>query len=100
MSKRIRTKHVTLKTYPFRHEAELDKAYLVSNGIRVILQGDDLSGITPGRVFGGQGVRLLIPKNQAEQALELLKKAAKTAGKKETSQGKSGGQKQENNEDS
>ena len=100
MSKRVRTKHVTIKTYPYRHEAGLDKAYLTSNGIRVILQGDDLSGIAPGRVLGGQGVRLLVPKNQAEQALDLLKKTAKTTDKKKSSQSKSSGQKQEDKEDS
>lgn len=93
MSKRIRTKHVTIKTYPYRHEAELDKAYLESNGIRVILMGDDLSGIAPARLFGGQGVRLLVPKSQSEQALDLLKKAAKTAGQK-SSKEKSGEQEQ------
>ena len=99
MSKRIRTKHITVKTYPNRPEAELDKAYLESNGIRVILQGDDLSGIASARLFGGRVVRLLVPKNQAEQALELLKKAAKAAGQKSTEQ-KSGGQEQEPKEDS
>ena len=100
MSKRIRTKHITLKTYPYRHEAELDKAYLESNAIRVILQGDDLSGIAPARLFGGQGVRLLVPKNQAEQAQELLKKAAKAGGQKKSTPAKSGQQKQEPKEDS
>lgn len=95
MSKRIRTKHVTVKTYPYRPEAELDKAYLESNGIRVILQGDDLSGIAP----GSQGVRLLVPKSQAEEAEKLLKKAATAAGRKSTGQ-KSGRREQEPKEDS
>jgi len=72
MSKHTRTKHITIKTYPYRHEAELDKAFLESKGIRVILQGDDLSGIAPARLFGGKGVRLLVPKGQAEESLELL----------------------------
>jgi len=99
MAKRIRTKHITIKTYPHRHEADLDKAYLESNGIRVILQGDDLSGIAPGGVFGGQGVRLLVPKNRAGQAQELLKKATKAAGRKSAGK-KSGGQEQEPKEDS
>ena len=67
MAKRTRVKHVTLKTYPYRHEAELDRAFLESNGIRVMTIGDDLSGWAPGRVFGGRGVRLLVPKDQAEQ---------------------------------
>ncbi len=100
MSKRIRTKHVTIKTYPYRHEAELDKAYLESNGIRVILQGDDLSGIAPARLFGGQGVRLLVPKNQAEEAEKLLKKAAKGGGRQKSAPAKSGEQKQEQKEGS
>ncbi len=100
MSKHTRKKHITIKTYPYRHEADLDKAFLESKGIRVILQSDDLSGIAPGRVFGGQGERLLVPKNQAEQALDLLKKTAKTADKKKSSQSKSSGQKQEDKEDS
>ena len=99
MGKRIRTKHVTVKTYPYRHEADLDKVYLESNGIRVILQGDDLLGIAPARLFGGQEVRLLVPKNQAEQAEKLLKKAAKAAGQKSAEQ-KSGGQEQEPKEGS
>ncbi len=100
MSKRIRTKHITLKTYPYRHEAEQDKAYLESNAIRVILQGDDLSGIAPARQFGGQGVRLLVPKNQAEEAEKLLKKAAKAGGQKKFAPAKPSQQKQEPKEDS
>ena len=99
MAKRIRTKHITIKTYPYRHEADLDKAYLESNGIRVILQGDDPSGIAPGRVFGGHGVRLLVPKNQAGEAQELLKKAVKAGGRKSAGK-KSGRQEQEPKEDS
>ncbi|UCH63329.1 MAG: hypothetical protein JSU77_02420 [Fidelibacterota bacterium] len=99
MSRHTRTKHITIKTYPHRHEADFDKAFLESKGIRVIMQGDDLSGTAPGRAFGGQGVRLLVPKNQAEQAQELLKKAVKAARRKSAGK-KSSKQEQEPKQDS
>jgi hypothetical protein len=76
MAKHVRTKHVTLKTYPHRHMAELDKALLEAKDIHVIIQGDALSGFAPGRNVRG-GIRLLVPKDQAEKALKLIKKAMK-----------------------
>ena len=76
MAKHVRTKHVTLKTYPHRHMAELDKALLEAKDIHVIIQGDSLSGFAPGRNVRG-GIRLLVPKDQADKALKLIKKATK-----------------------
>lgn len=83
MAKHVRTKHVTLKTYPHRHMAELDKALLESKNIHVLVQGDDLSGFAPGRNVSG-GIRLLVPKDQAEKAMKIIKKAMKPKPAKKT----------------
>jgi hypothetical protein len=56
--------------------AELDKALLEAKDIHVIVQGDDLSGFAPGRNVRG-GIRLLVPKDQAEKAMKIIKKAMK-----------------------
>jgi hypothetical protein len=83
MAKHIRTKHVTLKTYPHRHMAEQDKALLEAKDIHVLVQGDDLSGFAPGR-NPRSGIRLLVPKEQAEEALKIIKKAMKPKPAKKT----------------
>ena len=83
MARHVRTKHVTLKTYPHRHMAELDKALLEAKDIHVLVQGDDLSGFAPGRNARG-GIRLLVPKDQAEKAMKIIKKAMKPKPAKKT----------------
>ncbi len=66
------TDHVCIKTYLNRHEAELDRAFLDSNGIEALIHADDLGGMMPGLAFGSAGARLLVAEGQAEEALELL----------------------------
>ncbi|UCD36755.1 MAG: DUF2007 domain-containing protein [Fidelibacterota bacterium] len=66
------TDHICIQTYYSRSAAEMDAAYLQSQGIEALVQADDLGGMVPGIAFGEQGVRLLIPKDQAEEALKLL----------------------------
>jgi hypothetical protein len=94
MAKHIRTKHVTLKTYPNRHMAELDKALLEAKDIHVLIQGDDLSGFAPGR-NARSGIRLLVPKDQAEKALKIIKKAIKPKPAKKAAPKDSGEEKSE-----
>ena len=62
--------HIYIKTYLHRHEAEMDRAFLDSNGIEALIHADDLGGMMPGLAFGA--VRLLVAEEQAEEALELL----------------------------
>ena len=63
---------ICIKTYLNRHEADLDRAFLESCGFRVRIKADDLGGMMPGLDFGAAGVRLLVAKGRAGEALELL----------------------------
>ncbi len=63
---------ICIKTYLNRHEAELDRAFLDSNGIDALIHADDLGGMMPGLAFGMAGARLMVAEGQAEEALELL----------------------------
>lgn len=66
------TNHVCIKTYLNRHEAELDRAFLDSNGIDALIHADDLGGMMPGLAFGAAGARLLVAADRAGEALALL----------------------------
>lgn len=58
-----------IKTYPTRAEADLDKIELDAAGIPAVVVGVDAA------LEGGiAGVRLLVPEEQVEQALEVLER--------------------------
>jgi len=63
---------VCIRTYLARAAAEIDRAFLDSNGIEALIHADDLGGMMPGLAFGAAGARLLVVEEQAEEALELL----------------------------
>ena len=69
---------VCLRTYLYRHEAELDQALLEAGGIRAMVSADDAGGMQPGMLFGSGGARLLVVEDQAEEALKLLEPPAQT----------------------
>lgn len=59
----------TLKTYPTRAEADLDKIELDAAEIPCVVVGVDAA------MEGGiAGVRLLVPEDQVERALEILQR--------------------------
>ena len=69
---------VTLKSYLYRHEADLDLAMLAAEGIKAIISADDAGGMQPSLLFGSGGARLLVAKGDAEAARLLLDSVADT----------------------
>lgn len=59
---------VEVATHYLSHDADLMKSLLVSQGIDVFEFGTDLA------LGCGTGVRLMVPRNQAEQAIALIRK--------------------------
>ncbi|MGE3063499.1 MAG: DUF2007 domain-containing protein [bacterium] len=64
-------KILLLKRTATREEAEIAKALLEANGIRVILKSDDASGFYPQMDFS-QGVRIFVDESDLDSAQELL----------------------------
>jgi hypothetical protein len=69
-------KYVRIKTYLNRHEAEMDKAFLESNGFLARISADDAGGMQPHLLYRAEGARLLVPEDQAEEAKALLEAPA------------------------
>ena len=61
----------TVAVYPLRHEAEIAKAHLASEGIRAIVHADDEGGLNPG-FFAEYGVRLVVRREQLAEAEAVL----------------------------
>ena len=63
---------VVVGTYRYRHEAEVSKSMLEANGIDALISADDLGGVQP--MLGAvTGVRLLVRRQDAHSASQLLK---------------------------
>jgi hypothetical protein len=67
---------VVIATYNSRPDAELMMTYLGNEGIDVFESPDDCGGTNPAIGFG-MGIRLLVPKSQAEQASALINEMEK-----------------------
>jgi hypothetical protein len=65
---------INIKTYSSRHDAELAKSFLASNGVNAVVSGDDYGGIHPGLSFS-TGVRLLVKEEDVEKAKRIFHKA-------------------------
>ncbi len=63
-----------VRTFLYRHEAEMAKELLEKEGIEVLISSDDHGGIRPSLAYAG-GVDLLVKKEDASQAKELLNNA-------------------------
>ena len=63
---------IVIKTFMYRHEAELAKGLLTERGIDAIVSADDVGGFRPHLTFTGDGVRLLVKKEDVERANEAL----------------------------
>ena len=61
----------TAAVYPLRHEAEIAKARLASEGIPSIVSADDEGGLNPG-FFAEYGIRLVVRREQLSQAEAIL----------------------------
>jgi len=62
---------VAIARYNLRQDAELAITYLINQGIDVFESSDDCGGTVPVVDFA-TGIRLMVPKSQAEQAIALL----------------------------
>ncbi len=65
---------INIKTYSSRHDAELAKSFLVSNGVNAVVSGDDYGGIHPGLSFS-TGVQLLVKEKDVKKAKRIFHKA-------------------------
>ena len=62
-----------IKEFFNRHEAGIAKGLLEHQGIRSVISADDCGGLRPHLALGMGGVRLLVKKEDVEEALEVLK---------------------------
>jgi uncharacterized Zn finger protein (UPF0148 family) len=74
---------VAITTYNLRQDAELAITYLINQGIDVFESPDDGGGTIP----AAGGIRLLVPKSQAEQAAALLNDVEKMSEQADDSSG-------------
>ena len=64
---------VNIKTFLYRHEAEMAKGLLAEENIEAMISADDLGGYRPHLAFGMRGVRLLVKKEDVQKAQEIIK---------------------------
>ena len=62
---------VVVRTYGFRHEAEVGRSMLEANEIDAVINGDDAGGIQPG-MAAANGIKLLVRRSDGQKAMELL----------------------------
>ncbi len=60
-----------IRTYSYRHQAELAQTLLATEGIESTIQADDCGGLGIGLSFSG-GVRVYVDAVDAEHALGIL----------------------------
>jgi len=67
---------VVVASFPYRHEAELVKNYLVENGIEAIVRADDVGGFRPHLTFTGGSTGMaciLVRKEDVAKAKDILR---------------------------
>ncbi|HKV28560.1 MAG TPA: hypothetical protein VJN90_09855 [Candidatus Acidoferrales bacterium] len=62
---------VVVRTYSYRHEAEIGRSMLESNGVDAIILADDFGGMQPA-LGADTGVRLLVRREDEDTAKKLL----------------------------
>jgi hypothetical protein len=65
---------INIKTYSSRHDAELAKSFLASNGVHAVVIGDDYGGIHPALSFS-TGVQLLVKEKDVQKTKKIFHKA-------------------------
>ena len=63
---------VTVRSYNGRPEAEVGKGFLAENGIRATVIADDAGGLRPDLLMAMGGARLVVRKQDADRAIEVL----------------------------
>jgi hypothetical protein len=62
---------VVIRTYRYRHEAEVDRSMLQAHKLDAIISADDLGGVHPS--FGAtNGVKLLVRRRDEPEAMRFL----------------------------
>jgi len=79
---------VVVNTYFHKHEAEIAKGLLESNGITATISADDMGGLREHITIGMGNIRLLVVKNDFDKAKEILEGVTDVS-KETDSQGKS-----------
>jgi hypothetical protein len=64
---------ITVKTFLYRHEAEIAKGLLKEKNIEAVVLADDAGGSVPNASFGMGNVRLLVHDQDAAKAEEALR---------------------------
>jgi hypothetical protein len=62
---------IVIRTYGFRHEAEVGRSMLEANEVDAIIVADDAGGLQPGLGVANR-VRLLVRKSDGQRAAQLL----------------------------
>jgi hypothetical protein len=62
---------VVVRTYGFRHQAEVGRSMLEANDVDALIVADDAGGLRPGLGFA-EGVKLLVRRSDERKASELL----------------------------
>ena len=68
---------VILRTFSNRFEADLARSALEAASIESMVRHDDAGGMRPG-LWVGRGVELLVRREDAERAREILEKPARS----------------------
>jgi hypothetical protein len=69
---------IDVRTFSSRHDAELAKGFLESHGVNAVVSGDDYGGIHPALSYS-RGVRVLVKKEDVENAKGIISNAANSA---------------------
>src|SRR5215471_10647085 len=62
---------VLVRTYAYRHEAELARSILEANSVQAIISADDFGGVHP-MLGAAWGVKLLVRQSDERKAKKLL----------------------------
>jgi hypothetical protein len=62
---------VLVRTYAYRHEADVGKSMLEANDVEAIIIADDAGGLRPGLGMA-TGIRLLVRRSDGQKARQLL----------------------------
>jgi hypothetical protein len=65
---------VVVRTYTYRHEAEVGRSMLEGHKLDAVISGDDAGGVQPA-LGAANGVRLLVKRRDEHKARQLLGRA-------------------------
>lgn len=69
--KQLHENLVVVRTYWYRHEAEIGRSMLEANGVDAMIVADDFGGLDPA-LGADTGVRLMVKREDEDTAKKLL----------------------------